>query len=281
MRYRFPRHLIKFRTIKRDGEKRVIPIVERKRIIQLRGARHGVLPKYDSDKIIPRVKAAKLIRHDTVLELNAGTGTVSAAYKFPKKTHILVDKYAPGLETAKRKLRNHPGEVKTYAMNNARFIRKHLAEYQGRITLLDVDPYGCPGETLQLFFKHYQVDRPMIVKDEAAKMFGSPTLSTLEESEHRAADLYFCSGRLAEFLKHLKNLGWEPAWQDWNEFPIYKSGRLVAVVTGEGLMEGGKPYRPRHFMKVGDFATFAVRLPDRVSLVDAFDDDPEVKRLVE
>ncbi|MEM3428176.1 MAG: hypothetical protein QW212_07880, partial [Nitrososphaerales archaeon] len=87
--------------------------------------------------------------------------------------------------------------------------------------------------------KAIRVDEPATedvkaIKDEAAKMFGSPALSTLEESEHRAADLYFCSGRLAEFLKHLKNLGWEPAWQDWNEFPIYKSGRLVAVVTGEG-----------------------------------------------
>jgi len=155
------RRLVGFYT---DGEKRVRPItrsLRREVVVKRYRPKHGE-PKLSVSKFAQRRAAARLVRQDVIVELNAGRGYISQAYRVPHSKHILVDADPYVLAVAKRRLGRDPRK-EYYVMDNDRWIDEVLPSYQGRVTLVDFDPYGGCGKTIQHFFEHYKVTRPMVV----------------------------------------------------------------------------------------------------------------------
>jgi len=120
------------------------------------------LPTLDADKEWQRIEAMKALpEHKTILELNAGRGYLSShVYAGRAKRMILVDDDGRYLQAAKRKLEGKP--LRAYAMDNLKFIEERL-DPREEITLVDFDPWGSPGPTMQSFFEKYPVKRKMIV----------------------------------------------------------------------------------------------------------------------
>lgn len=95
----------------------------------------------------------------TVLELYAGEGHLSSEVYGAIGNHIiLVDNECGKLAKARQKLDSRNCSYETYCMDNVEFIQTKMKEL-GPFDIVDFDPYGSPGRTIQQFFKHYDVKR--------------------------------------------------------------------------------------------------------------------------
>ena len=96
-------------------------------------------------KYAQRVDLARKVKRGRVLELYAGRGALfKTVWRSRSDKNILVDKQPariPGAEVEK--------------MSVEKYLRTELPNLDHPVAAVDVDPYGSPGKTVQLFFKNY------------------------------------------------------------------------------------------------------------------------------
>jgi hypothetical protein len=91
----------------------------------------------------------------TILHLFAGNGNLArAVYKHRGDEHVLVDK------RVNPRLRNLLPNTQIYEKSMEKFLDEDLPNIRGRITLVDIDPFGTPAPAIKAFFRNHKITEP-------------------------------------------------------------------------------------------------------------------------